>query len=39
VNHWGQADVPIELADGKQSGIAGELARRRRDHEWRAEES
>jgi hypothetical protein len=34
----GQADVLIKLADGKQSGIAGELARRRLDHQRRAEE-
>jgi hypothetical protein len=33
----GQADVLIELADGKQSGIAGELAVRWLDHERRAE--
>jgi hypothetical protein len=34
----GQADVRIELADGKQSGIAGELARRWLDHQRRTEE-
>ena len=33
-----QADVRIELADGNQSSIAGELARRRLDHQRRAEE-
>jgi hypothetical protein len=29
----GQADALIELADGKQSGIAGELAWRRLDYQ------
>jgi hypothetical protein len=29
----GQVDALIELADGKQSGITGELARRWLDHE------
>jgi hypothetical protein len=35
----GQADARIELADGKQSGIAGELAGRRLDHLRCADES
>jgi hypothetical protein len=34
----GQADALVKLADGEQSGVAGELARRRLDDEWRAEE-
>jgi hypothetical protein len=34
----GQADALIELTEGKQSSIAGELARRRLDHQQRAEE-
>jgi hypothetical protein len=33
-----QPDAPAELADGEQPGVAGELARRRLDDEWRAEE-
>ena len=32
-----QTDALVELADGKQSGIAGELAGRWLDHERRAE--
>src|SRR5262249_3368113 len=34
----GEPDAVVELADGEQAGIAGELARRALDHEWRAEE-
>jgi len=34
----GQADTVFELADGKQSGITGELARRWLDHQLSAEE-
>jgi hypothetical protein len=33
-----EPDVLVELADGEQPGIAGELARRRLDDERRAEE-
>jgi hypothetical protein len=33
----GQADVGLERADGKKSGIAGELARRWLDYAWCAE--
>ena len=35
----GQADAVIELADGQQSGITGELARRWLDHQLSAEEA
>jgi hypothetical protein len=33
----GQADALVELADGEQSGVTGELARRRLDNDRRAE--
>jgi hypothetical protein len=33
-----EPDALVELADGEQSGVAGELARRRLDDERRAEE-
>src|SRR5262249_2563861 len=34
----GETDTFVELADGEQPGVAGELARRRLDDERRAEE-
>ena len=34
----GQADALVELADGQQPGVAGELTRRRLDDERAAEE-
>src|SRR5262249_9594705 len=34
----GQSDALVELADGQQSGVAGELTRRGLDDERRAEE-
>jgi hypothetical protein len=34
----GQADALVEVADGQQPGIAGQLARRRLDDQRRAEE-
>jgi hypothetical protein len=34
----GPADALVELTDGEQPGVAGELARRRLDEERRAEE-
>jgi hypothetical protein len=33
----GQPDALVELVDGEQPGVAGELARRRLDHQRRAE--
>jgi hypothetical protein len=33
----GQSNALVELSDGEQPGFAGKLARRRLDHEWRAE--
>jgi hypothetical protein len=34
----GESDALVELADGQQPSIAGELTRRQFDDEWRAEE-
>ena len=34
----GEFNMPVERVDGMQSGIAGGLARRWLDYEWRAEE-
>jgi hypothetical protein len=34
----GQADALVELADGQQPGVAGELTPRRLDHERGGEE-
>ena len=34
----GQADALVELPDGQQPGVAGQLARRWLDDEWGAEE-
>jgi hypothetical protein len=34
----GQADALVELADGEQPGVTGELTLRRLDDEWCAEE-
>ena len=33
-----EADAPVELADGAQPGVTGELTLRRLDDEWCAEE-
>ena len=34
-----EGDLLIELADGEQSGVAGQLALERLDDRWRAEET
>ena len=35
----GEPDALVELADGEQSGVAGQLALERLDDRWRAEET
>jgi hypothetical protein len=34
----GKPDALVELANGEQAGVAGQLARRWLHHHWRAEE-